>query len=96
MADVLSPKKEQAKGEIRDWEWDVTDDLKTGVTVSSATATHTPPSGASSTATCTVASPVVSTRLGHLLVTGTHYLDVYATLSDGEISSIRFTILCTF
>jgi hypothetical protein len=96
MADVISPKKEQAKAEIRAWDIDFTDDLKTAVTVSSATATHTPPSGTAATPTVAVSSPVVTVTLGPLSVTGTHYLDIDSTLSDGEISSVRLVIIVNF
>ena len=96
MADVISPKKEQALAEIRDWDVDFTDDLKSGVTISSSSATHTPPSGTADTPSTSVSGSIVTATLGPLSVTGTHYLDIYATLSDGEISAIRLQLLVRF
>lgn len=85
--------RDQSKTEIRTHYADFTDDLPAGVTVSTATATHTPPSGAASTPTVGApASNVVPVTLGPLAVTGLHTLEVLATLSDGQKSSLLLSI----
>lgn len=81
-----------AIAEVRTYYFDFTDDLPSGVTVSSATATHTPPSGSASTPTVTVSSPTVAVTLGPLTVTGYHYLTVLATLSNSDKSSMKLKI----
>jgi hypothetical protein len=83
---------EQSTPEIRTWVVDFTDDLLTGVTVASGTAYHTPPSGTAGSVTCVVATPKINATLGPLSVKGMHYLEVRATLSDGEISSVTISI----
>jgi hypothetical protein len=97
MADCITAKKRQSKAEIRIWDFDFSDDLRGGVTVVSATATHIPPSG---TATIpTVGSPVanvVPVSLGPVSVTGRHYLLCLATLSDGEKSELKLKIMVNF
>jgi hypothetical protein len=79
----------QSTIEIRKHVFDFTNDLLTGVTISSATATHVPPSGTASTPTIQVSSPLVYVTLGVQTVVGNHYLSCVATLSDGEKSEIR-------
>ena len=71
------------------WPLDFTNSLLSGVTVSSAVATHTPPSGAATTPTIQVTSPYVYVTVGPLTVTGVHYIDVVATFSDEHIDDIR-------
>lgn len=56
---LFATNQTQATGEIRTYTIDYTDDLPTGGTVSSGTATHTPPSGSASTVTVSVSSPYV-------------------------------------
>lgn len=82
---------EQATAENpRTYYFDFTNDLPDGVTVSSATATHRPPSGSASTPTVgSVTSNVVPVTLGGLTVTGDHYLDCLATLSNSDKSLIE-------
>jgi len=92
MATYLSDGK-QALGEVRTHPFDFTDDLRASVTVSSATATHVPPSGSASAITPTAASPYVYATLPAQTVAGVHILTVLATLSDGDKSEITITIV---
>ena len=87
---------EQSKSEIRKRTCDFTDDLPATVTVSSATATHTPPSSEASTPTVAVVTPLVHVTLGPLSVTGLHILDILATFSDSEKSAMRLNIEVKF
>lgn len=97
MADYIVSNKKQSLAEIRQWDFDFSPDLSSGVTVSSATATHTPPSGSASTPTVgTIASGVVPVKLGPLSVTGTHYLSILATYSNSEKSEIKLRITVDF
>lgn len=83
----------QFVGEARTWYYDFNPDLPTGVTVSSGTAVHVPPSGAASTPV--IASPsggTVAVTLPAQTVKGTHYLTCIATLSDGQTSYITLGI----
>lgn len=92
MANIVTSNKKQSLAEIRQWDFDFTDDLLTGVTVSSATATHIPPSGTVGTVVVgTIVADVVPVKLtiNATLVTGTHYLTCLATLSNGEKSELR-------
>ena len=83
----------QALAEIRTYYVDFTDDLPTGVTVSSATATHVPPSGSASTPTVgTISGATVPVTLPAQTVTGMHALDVLATLSNADKSKVRLLI----
>ena len=74
------------------WPLDFTKSLLSGVTVSSAVATHTPPSGVATTPTIQVTSPIVYVTVGPLAVTGVHYVDVLATFSDAHKDDIRLVI----
>ena len=97
MADIITANKIQSKGEIRQWDIDFSADLQSGVTVVSATATHTPPSGTASTPPVgAIVNGVVPVRLGPLSVTGLHVLDILATYSDGEKSEVKLNILVEF
>lgn len=97
MADYIVTNKRQSLAEIRQWDFDFSDDLADGVTVASATATHTPPSGSASTPTVgSISNNIVPVVLGTLSVTGVHYLDVLATLSNNEKSEIRLVIRVEF
>ena len=91
MADVVKASKRVALSENPTiWDFDFTNDLRTGESVSSATATHRPPSGSASTPTVgTIAANVVPVQLGALTVTGTHFLDVLATLVGGRKTLMR-------
>lgn len=88
----------QSLDEIRQWDFDFNDDLPTGVTISSAVAEHTPPSG--DVGTVVVGSPsagVVPVKLTlAALVKGTHYLSCLATYSNGEKSEIKLAIPVDF
>jgi hypothetical protein len=92
MATFKLASAEQSTAEVRTWVVDYTDDLLTGVTVASGTAIHMPPSGSAGTPTCIVSSPKINVTLGPLAVTGMHYLEVRATLSDSEIASVTISI----
>lgn len=92
MATFKQSATEQSTAEIRTWVVDFTDDLLSGVTVASGTAVHTPPSGSAGTPTVIVSSPVMNVTLGPLAVTGIHYLEARATLSDGEIAVVTISI----
>ena len=92
MATLIMARR-QALAEIRTYYVDFTDDLPTGVTVSSATATHVPPSGSASTPTVgTITAATVPVTLPAQTVTGLHKLDVLATLSNADKSAIRLMI----
>jgi hypothetical protein len=71
---------------------DYTPSLASGVTVSSAVAVHTPPSGSALTPTASVVGPLVYVTLGKVTVVGTHTLSVVATLSDGEEIEVLYSI----
>ena len=94
MATVIKTKIKQSFSEKRQWDLDFNPDLVTGVTVSSATATHTPPSGVAVTPTVgTIVAGIVPVRLDTVTqVIGTHELRCLATLSDGEKSEIILEI----
>lgn len=82
----------QSTDEIRTHTVDFTSALPTGGTVTTATATHTPPSGSATTPAVSVSSPYVYITVGPLTVTGMHYVDVAATFSDGDKSTARIVI----
>jgi hypothetical protein len=92
MATLIQVRR-QSLAEIRTYYVDYTDDLPTGVTVSSATATHTPPSGSASTPTVgTISGATVPVTLPAQTVAGMHKLDVLATLSSADKSAVRLMI----
>lgn len=84
----------QSTTEVRIHYVDFTSDLPTGVTVSSGTAVHTPPSGAATTPTVGVVmtGDILPVTVGPLTVTGRHIVTLTATLSDGEKSVARLII----
>jgi len=97
MADAITAKKRQSKAEIRIWDFDFTDDCIGGVTVLSATAAHIPPSGVATTPVVgVILGNVVPVKLGPLSVTGAHYLQCLATLSNTEKSEILLKIIVKF
>lgn len=67
-------------------------DLQTGETVSTATATHTPPSGSALTITPTVATPYVNMLFGPFAVAGQHFVKVQATGSLGSKPEVLYSI----
>lgn len=85
-------KENQALVDVVDYITDYTAYLQEGVTVSSATVTHTPPSGNGDSITPTVASPYVTARLGAQAVLGMHLVDVLATMSNGEKRLVRYEV----
>ena len=83
----------QSTTEVRTYDCDFADDLRTGVTLSSATATHTPPSGSATNPTVgAVATPRVPVTVGPLSALGMHQVLVLGTLSDNDKSSIMLLI----
>lgn len=90
MATVKKATIPQSYSEKRQWDFDFTNDLETGITISSATATHTPPSGNGITpAVGTISGAIVPVRVDNITqVLGTHTLRCLATFSDGEKSEI--------
>jgi hypothetical protein len=91
MAEIIVASKQVSLSESTViFDFDFTEDLRAGESVSSATATHYPPRGAAVVPTVgTVANDVVPVSLASLVVTGVHELDVLATLSGGRKSSLR-------
>jgi hypothetical protein len=83
---------QQTTTEIHTYTVDYTNDLPTGGTVTGGTATHTPPSGAASTITVSVASPYVYATVPALSLVGTHFVDVLATFNNGDKSAVRLPI----
>lgn len=94
MATVQIANVKQSYNEKRQWDFNFTPDLPTGVTVSSATATHTPPSGSAVTPSVgAISNGIVPVRLDSITnVEGVHVLRVRATLSDGEVSEMILNI----
>jgi len=84
----------QGIGEVRTYYADYTPDLPSGVTIASAAAVHTPPSGAASTPTvgAVMSGDIVPVTLPEQTVTGRHILTITATLSNGDKSVIRLII----
>jgi len=82
----------QSKSAIIPWPCDFTKSLTTGATVSSAVATHYPPSGTATNPVEQIASPIVYVKTGPLGVLGMHIVDVLATNSDGTKDDIRIYI----
>lgn len=78
---------QQSTREIRTHYVDFTLDIPSGVTLTSAAATHVPPSGDASTVTVgTISSNVVPCTLPVQTVTGWHQIKVLATFSNGDKS----------
>ena len=92
MATVIKVRNPQALTEIRIYPCDFTKDLLTGVTVNTATATHTPPSGSSTSPGVSVVSPIAYVTFGPVTVTGTHKVSVLGTCSNGEKVEILLVI----
>src|SRR5512139_3372909 len=85
----------QSTTEIRTHYIDFTADLPTGVTVSSGTAVHTPPTGGTATTpTCgaVLTGDILPVTTGPLGSTGRHIITVTATLSDSQKSVARLVI----
>jgi hypothetical protein len=85
----------QSTAEVRTHYIDFTADLPTGVTVSSGTATHTPPAGGTAT-TPTVGAvmtgDILPVTVGPLNTTGRHLVTVTATLSDSQKTIVNLVI----
>ncbi len=74
--------------------FDFTGDLLTSGSITSASAAHTPPSGAAATPVVVVDSPLVYVTLPAVTVTGRHVLECRATVDNTgtlatEVLSIR-------
>lgn len=84
----------QSSTEIRTHYVDFTADLPSGVTISSGTAVHTPPTGTATTPTvgAVMTGDILPVTVGPLTVTGRHIVTVTATLSDGQLSVARLVI----
>ena len=67
-------------------------DLQATETVTSASVTHTPPSGNAITITPSVATPNVNLLLGPLAVAGKHFVKVQATGSLGSKPEVLYEI----
>lgn len=65
---------------------DFTNALLTGVTVTDATITHTPPSGSAATIGKTVQTPIVYVKVPKGLAVGLNTVSVVATTSDPDLS----------
>jgi hypothetical protein len=97
MATIIEATPPQSEAEIRQWDIDFTNDLPSGVTLASVTATHIPPSGSALTPTVgAIVGATVPVTLGNLTVTGTHYLKIIGTLSNGNKSEVRLKIRCDY
>jgi hypothetical protein len=84
----------QSTTEIRTHYVDFTSDLPSGVTVSSGTAVHSPPSGAATTPTvgAVQTGDILPVTVGPLTVTGRHVVTLTATLSSGDKSVARLIV----
>ena len=84
----------QSTGEIRTHYVDFTNDLPTGVTVSSATGTTTtyPTGGTATVSVGVIAANVVPVVVTSPTVAGVYYVDVTATLSSGDKSVARLIV----
>jgi len=84
----------QGTTEVRTHYIDFTADLPTGITVSSGTAVHTPPSGTATTPTvgAVMTGDILPVTTGPLSVTGRHIVTVTATLSDSQKTVARLII----
>lgn len=87
----------QSTSEIKTHTIDFTSILPTPGTVTAGTATHTPPGGGTATTpSVSVTSPYVYVTVGPLNTIGVHYIDISATISDGDISTARLSIDCFY
>ncbi len=97
MATIFRPLNPNSLDEVRQWDVDFSPDMKTGVSVASAVATHIPPTGTATTPTVgTISANIVPVVVGPLAVLGLHYIDIVATLSDGNKSEARIELAVLF
>ncbi len=85
----------QSTTEVRTHYIDFTADLPTGVSVSSGTATHTPPSGGTATSPtvgAVMTGDILPVTVGPLGSTGRHVVTVTATLSDAQKTIVNLVI----
>lgn len=85
----------QSTAEIRTHYIDFTADLPSGVTVSSGTATHTPPTGGTAgtpTVGAVMTGDILPVTVGPLGSIGRHIVTVTATLSDSQKTVVRLVI----
>jgi len=71
---------------------DFTNDLPTGGSVTGGTAVHVPPTGSAASLTISTTSPYVYVTLPASQSTGVHYIDVTATMSDGDTPTVRIEV----
>lgn len=88
---------QQATNEIHTYTVDYTNDLPAGGSVTAGTATHIPPGGGAGSAVgVTLSSPYVFATLPAQALTGIHYLDILATFSNADKSSVRIPITVVY
>jgi len=83
---AIDSAQKQSSLEERVYPIDWTPALLTGVTVTSVTITHTPPSGADASITTTTATPISYIKVPSGLVVGEHLVSCVATTSDSALS----------
>lgn len=87
----------QNKSEIKTHTIDFTTLLPVGAAVASATAVHTPPGeGTAVTPTVTSSSPYVYVTIPAIDTMGVHYIDVLATIDDGDKYAARLTLYVVY
>jgi hypothetical protein len=97
MADIVTSNKMQSLAEVRQWDFDFSNDMPAGATIESVEATHIPPSGSAATPMVgEINGNAVPVQLGPLTVIGWHELVALATYSNGEISELRVKIPVKF
>ncbi len=70
--------------EVATYYVDFAPDIPTGVTMTSATATHTPPSGTASTPVVVRSGTQVAVSIGPFSVKGDHLLSIFAHLDNSD------------
>jgi hypothetical protein len=83
---AIDSQQKQSSLEERIYPIDWTPALLDGVTVSSVTISHTPPSGNDATITSTIATPISYIKVPSGLAVGVHTVSVVATTSNADLS----------
>jgi hypothetical protein len=83
---AIDSQQKQSSLEERIYPIDWTPALLDGVTVSSVTISHTPPSGNDATITGTVTTPISYIKVPSGLAVGVHTVSVVATTSNADLS----------